>query len=681
MDREQAKDTVKGYLEDYLRSKGINTRTPFKCLNPEHEDKHPSMSFDRSRNRCKCFACGAGDDIFDLIGIDYGLTDQKDIFAKAYELYNITIDKTVPAQKKPAQKQEDKQPASYISYYEKCRAALSGSPAQEYLSSRGISEEVAQRFWLGYDPEYKTYNVDEKKQYSWTIWQVLIIPTGEHSYNARNIGKPVKPEKDNRFRKPKGSPSLIFNSRVLYEAQQPIFVVEGEIDALSIIEVGGDAIGLGGTNSDKQLINLLEKEKPAQPLVLALDQDEPGRKTEEGLAKELERLQIPFYRYNITGAAKDANEALLANRDSFKETIAEISRLPEMQQKAVEEAIKEEYKKTCAASCLQDFLGGITEAANTPAISTGFYNLDELLDGGLYEGLYIMGAISSLGKTTFALQIIEQIAQQGQDVLIFSLEMSRHELIAKSISRLTYLAADNKRDAKTTRGITAGARYKKYGQTERALINNALATYKDYAQHIYIHEGIGNIGAEQVKETVQKHISITGNKPVVLIDYLQILAPYEVRASDKQNTDKATLELKRLSRDCKIPVIGISSFNRDNYTAPVNNASFKESGAIEYSADVLIGLQYEGMDYRDGEKDGARQTRIRTLIKDMERQAEQGGAQKIQVKVLKNRNGRKGQTVFDFYAMFNCFKEQSGFVDAGEITEDPFADLRNKPAK
>ena len=479
----------------------------------------------------------------------------------------------------------------------------------------------------------------------------------------------------------KNNASWIFNERAITEAQKPIIVVEGEIDALSIIDVGGEAIGLGSANNYMQLVDLLENERPAQPLILALDQDEAGKRIEDQLAEELKRLQIPFYRYNITGAAKDANEALLANRDSFKETIEELNRLPEMEQKAAEEAIREEYKKTCAASYLQDFLGGITEAANTPAISTGFMKLDGLLDGGLYEGLYIMGAISSLGKTTLALQIIEQIAQQGQDVLIFSLEMSRHELIAKSISRLTFLAAKDKRNAKTTRGITAGSRYKRYSQTEKSLINDALATYKDYAQHIYIHEGIGDIGVKQIKEIVQKHIAITGNKPVVLIDYLQILAPYEVRASDKQNTDKATLELKRLSRDCKIPVIGISSFNRDNYTAPVNNASFKESGAIEYSADVLMGLQYEGMDYREGETDSNRQKRIRTLIKDMERQAEQGEAQKIQVKILKNRNGRKGQTVFDFYAMFNCFKEVDIFADEGKITEDPFAELRNKPAK
>ena len=51
------------------------------------------------------------------------------------------------------------------------------------------------------------------------------------------------------------------------------------------------------------------------------------------------------------------------------------------------------------------------------------------------------------------------------------------------------------------------------------------------------------------------------------------------------------MELKRLSRDYKLPLIGISSFNRDSYTEAVSMKSFKESGAIEYSSDVLMGLQ------------------------------------------------------------------------------------------
>lgn len=63
-------------------------------------------------------------------------------------------------------------------------------------------------------------------------------------------------------------------------------------------------------------------------------------------------------------------------------------------------------------------MDGIADSVNTPCISTGFAMLDEALDGGLYEGLYIVGAISSLGKTTLVTQIADQVASKGQDVLI-----------------------------------------------------------------------------------------------------------------------------------------------------------------------------------------------------------------------------------------------------------------------
>jgi len=120
------------------------------------------------------------------------------------------------------------------------------------------------------------------------------------------------------------------------------------------------------------------------------------------------------------------------------------------------------------------------------------------------------------------------------------------------------------------------------------------------------------------------------------------------------------LELKRISRDYKIPVIGISSFNRDNYTAPVNMAAFKESGAIEYSSDTLIGLQYAGMDYQEGEADKTREKRIRELNKENERAAREGRGVEIELKILKNRNGARGTSdPLTFYPMFNTFIEHS----------------------
>lgn len=649
MDREQARDTVKGYLGDYLRGKGINTRRPFRCLNPDHEDKHPSMSYDQAHQRCKCFSCGASYDIFDLIGIDYGLTDDKDKFDKAYSLYGISIDsqdeKRPGVANKPLPKREA--PEDLLDYFRKAQASRSDAAAQEYLRRRGISEAVAAKYWLGYDADYSTHNIDENGQRSFATWRALIIPTGYNSYIARNIDTPQEPQKKNRYRK-KGT-SLIFNSKALYNSDKTIFVTEGELDALSIIEVGGQAVGLGSVANYTQLIKLVEEQAPVQPLILALDADEEGQKTEETLAEELTKLQIPFYRYNPYGVAKDANEALLLNREGFTAEIRTAEGMHEAALEAAKEAQREEYLNTSAAAHIQEFQNGITASINTPVISTGFYNLDRILDGGFYEGLYFIGAMSSLGKTTLALQIADNMAKDGRDVLIFSLEMARSELMAKSISRLTYLGADRKDDAKTTRGITAGARYARYSDAEKALIDRSIKQYQEYAQHIFIHEGMGNIGVEQIREVVQRHISITGQTPTVIIDYVQILAPYDIRATDKQNTDKAVLELKRLSRDYKMTVLGISSFNRDSYKKDggenqgrVSMTDFKESGAIEYSADVLMGLEFTSA----GTKEYS------------ERAEKKKDPRQIRLVILKNRNGKAWENAcFKYYPLFNYYEE------------------------
>ncbi len=86
-------------------------------------------------------------------------------------------------------------------------------------------------------------------------------------------------------------------------------------------------------------------------------------------------------------------------------------------------------------------------------------------------------------------------------------------------------------------------------------------------------------------------------------------------------------------------------------------ASFKESGAIEYSSDLLIGLQYDGMDYMPGEKMQQRQERLRQLKKDNDAAARSGRPIAIELKVLKNRSGAKGSCGFDYYPMFNVFVE------------------------
>ena len=214
------------------------------------------------------------------------------------------------------------------------------------------------------------------------------------------------------------------------------------------------------------------------------------------------------------------------------------------------------------------------------------------------------------------------------------------------------------------------------------VIQEAVSEYeKDYSSRVWIKQGIGDIGVEQIRAEVEKHVKYTGRRPVVIIDYIQIVAPPDVRASDKQNTDKNVLELKRLSRDQKIPIVCISSLNRDNYTQPISMQGFKESGAIEYGSDVLIGLQLEGMDYEEGEQDKAREKRIRTIRKQNEEKKSRGEPIRVELKILKNRNGVIGDPIpYLFIAKYNHFSEATDQFTPVDDVETPF-DAPRKPKK
>ena len=299
-----------------------------------------------------------------------------------------------------------------------------------------------------------------------------------------------------------------------------------------------------------------------------------------------------------------------------------------------------------AADLIPEFKNNIRAQYDTPVIKTGFHSIDRILDGGLYEGLYVVGAISSLGKTSLILEMADNIAMNGNDVLFFSLEMSCYELMSKSISRHTFEAVSNDKAngrplAKTSRGITAGFRYPNYTDEERYVINSAIDKYCTYASNIYICEGAGDVTIASVKQIVREHIADKKRRPIVVIDYIQILAPFDGRASDKQNMDKAAVEMKRLSRDAKIPVIGISSLNRANYNSKICMEAFKESGAIEYTSDVLIGLQLKGAGTKDFNVDEAKDKECR----------------EIELVMLKNRNGRTGTKIeLNYYPMYNKFQ-------------------------
>lgn len=646
MDRQEAREQLKGQLRAYVesitsKSKGANMYVCPLCGSGTGSHSTGAFSI-KDGTSWKCFSCNKGGDIFDLIGEYEGIADHSEQLKRAGELFGITIDSyraTAQEDFREYQNQPKNEQYTHSNIHTTDYTQFFLQANRDIVKTsyhRGLSIETLNRFKIGYVESWR-----HPKAPNAPASPRLIIPTSKESYLARDTRDQI-PEEQKPYTKSKVGSIHLFNAKALQTATKPIFIVEGELDALSIIEVGGEAVALGTTTKAKSLLELLKTKKPEQPLIIALDNDEAGEKAYRELSEGLKGLSIPFYRLNPAGEYKDANEALQGNREALRQAVEEAEHI----QDEAEQAQREAYLSTSTAHYLQSFIDGIADSVNTPYIPTGFKTLDAVLDGGLYEGLYIVGAISSLGKTTLITQIADQIAQAGQDVLIFSLEMARAEIMAKSISRHTLQqvlsSGGDIRNAKTTRGITTGKRYEGYNKTEREFINGAIVAYSQYAGHIYISEGIGDIGAEQIRETVKQHILFTGNTPVVIIDYLQILAPYSERATDKQNTDKAVMELKRISRDFKTPVIGISSFNRANYSVAVTMEAFKESGAIEYSSDVLIGLQLKGAGKKDFDANEAKKKSPR----------------EIELVILKNRNGSTGDKLgYRYYPLFNYFEE------------------------
>ena len=346
-----------------------------------------------------------------------------------------------------------------------------------------------------------------------------------------------------------------------------------------------------------------------------------------------------------------------------------------------------------------------------PIWATGFNKLDQMLDGGFLGGnLAVVGAVSSLGKTSFVLQIGTQIAAAGKDVLIFSLEMSKNELNAKIISRYSYeltYTKDNANawsgyldDIRLTMGDVLRGRVGQLGEKKRKIFDAAVEKARALSEHLFIIRD-NEIDLNKIEDIVQAHEDATGRKPFVILDYLQILkAREENRTTDKRLlTDDDVNRLKDLAVKTDIPILVISSFNRMSYLDPVSMGSFKESGTIEYSSDTLIALQYSGMQYQkhwttaDGGKKKLvyenkieHDTRVRLLMEKMDEDGAAGKFLPIDVVLLKNRGVSKGKVLFEFCPRSNIFREKLQQNDTeyayaeNTLDDNPFEKEDTRPA-
>lgn len=190
----------------------------------------------------------------------------------------------------------------------------------DYHLKRGLSWETAHHFKLGFIKNWrhpKIQNAPESPR--------LIIPTSRHSYLARDVRQNLN-ESAKKYSKQKVGAARIFNTRALNS--DLVFIVEGEFDAMSFYEIGFNAVALGSISNYKKFIELVLNKKPSTNnflptiFILALDNDKGGRSATRILKPILENFG--FYNIiarDIYGNFKDANDALVDNREKFSAAV------------------------------------------------------------------------------------------------------------------------------------------------------------------------------------------------------------------------------------------------------------------------------------------------------------------------------------------------------------------------
>lgn len=602
------------------------------CGSGTHKNGTGAFSIDPKTDHetWKCFACDQSGDIFDLIEKHEGITDFIDKIKRISELMNLpvtgstnneirvnSINFKTENRQASAQKTSD-----YSEYINQCKNTLKNSfEAKEYLHKRGISEEVWTCFDLGYNQKTKS----------------IIFPISKNYYIARSIE-----DNKQRYLNSKGETD-IFNADSLYNTDiEKIFITEGVFDALSVIEANDSllisgrtkeettAISLNSTSNTKKLIKKLEKKPTKATLILALDNDEAGEKATTTLKQALKRLNISHIEANISGKDKDPNEALINNYDKFLNAVA----------KALDGAENPESDSLYEL----EFIEHIDELQPKP-ISTGFKNLDNATKGGIYPGVYVIGATSSLGKTTFCDQLADNIARNGKNVIYFSMEQSRKEMLCKSIART--IAQYNIASEKVVGSFDVCK------LENRQFVMEAFKKRGNISKYRNTIEGNFNCNISFIGNYLRRFVANHNKKPVVIVDYLQIIQPTNEnrKSTAKENMDNIMTELKRLSRELDIVIVIISSVNRSNYLTPIDFESFKESGGIEYTADVVLGLQLQCLDediFNSNKDKGIKEKRERV------KEAKAEKPRKIKLVCLKNRFGKSS---FDCYFKYYCDRD------------------------
>ena len=295
---------------------------------------------------------------------------------------------------------------------------------------------------------------------------------------------------------------------------------------------------------------------------------------------------------------------------------------------------------------------------------SGFYNIDEYQI--FNPGLYVVGATPAAGKTTFCWQLLDQFAKTDETCIFCSYEMSALELYSKTLARELFLRDENsslERDffLNTSTFTAADIRKGAFSHNLEELMIE-LCTDKNL-KGVNLLE-LRDESIDDLLRLLKPFCTGKDKAPIVCLDYLQIVPPANDKQllNDKAKIDDIVHKLKSFQRETNTTFFVISSFNRGNYSTQVSFESFKDSGNIEYTADVIWALQLNIVNHI---KTGATVSDTRKKFDD----AKKAQPREIQLKCLKNRHGQNYDCYFYYFSAHDFFQPCDGFIDDSESAQ------------
>ena len=238
----------------------------------------------------------------------------------------------------------------------------------------------------------------------------------------------------------------------------------------------------------------------------------------------------------------------------------------------------------------------IGKAAKTDGVvtgvATGFTDLDYKTAGLQPSDLVLIAARPSMGKTAFALNIAQYICfREKKGVAIFSLEMSKEQLVNRLLSLESHVDSKSIRNGNVTpkdwEGIIEGA----------SVIGESKLIIDDTP----------GISIGELRSRCRKYKAENKDLAVVIIDYLQLMSGSKRADSRQQELSDISRSLKSLARELNIPVVALSQLSRavekrDDHRPMLSD--LRESGAIEQDADVVMFLYRDDYYNKDTDKPG-----------------------------------------------------------------------------